>query len=113
MLAGIGRLLAADAAATVLLSVVPRDGAPAPRAPAELAAACARHGLSLMEARAATPTEVAASGSSWATRLRAGQARRVTLLRLRAAGGQSAPNNAAMGATASGALESPVTRRTG
>ena len=86
MLAGAARLLAPGATGTVLLSVVPRDGLPAIPAPAGLAAAYARHGVRLVEARPATPGEVAASGSSWAKRLRAGRARPVTLLRLRADG---------------------------
>jgi hypothetical protein len=60
---------------------VPRDGVPAIPPAAELAAAYARHGLELVEARPATATEVAASGSSWAKRLRAGKTRPVTLLR--------------------------------
>jgi hypothetical protein len=83
VLAGTARLLAPGAEATVLVSVVPRDGAPPIPPPAELSAAYARHGLALVEARAATPAEVAASRSSWAKRLRAGRARPVTLLRLR------------------------------
>ena len=57
------------------------DGVPAIPPPGALAAAYARHGLRLEEARPATPAEVAASGSSWAKRLRAGRARPVTLLR--------------------------------
>jgi hypothetical protein len=63
---------------------VPRDGVPAVPPPAHLAAAYARHGLRLDEARAATADEVAASHSSWAKRLRAGAERPVTLLRFRA-----------------------------
>ena len=82
MLAGVAPLLAPGAQATVLVSVVPRDGVPAIPGPAELAAAYARHGLALAESRPATPEEVAASGSSWAKRLRAGRARPVTLLRI-------------------------------
>jgi 16S rRNA (adenine(1408)-N(1))-methyltransferase len=84
VLAGLARLLAPGAAGTVLVSVVPRDGVPPVPPAAELAAAYARHGLELVEARPATGAEVAASGSSWAKRLRAGSARPVTLLRLRA-----------------------------
>lgn len=79
------QLLAPGAAGEALVSVVPRDGVPAIPLPAELEAAYARHGLSLTEARPATPAEVAASGSSWAKRLRAGSARPVTLLRWTAA----------------------------
>jgi 16S rRNA (adenine(1408)-N(1))-methyltransferase len=53
-----------------------------------LAAAYARVGLYLEAARPATAAEVAASGSSWARRLRAGRERPVTLLRsTRAAAG--------------------------
>jgi 16S rRNA (adenine(1408)-N(1))-methyltransferase len=84
VLAGVARLLAPGAAGTVLVSVVPRDGVPAVPPAADLAAAYARHGLELVEARPATGAEVAASRSSWAKRLRAGSARQVTLLRLRA-----------------------------
>jgi hypothetical protein len=58
---------------------------PAVPPPEALAAAYARQGLSLVEARSARSEEVAASGSSWAKRLRAGTDRPVTLLRLRAA----------------------------
>jgi hypothetical protein len=84
VVAGISQLLAPGAAGVVLVSVLPRDGVPAMPRRAELAAAYARHGLDLSEARAATNDEVAASSSSWAKRLRAGTARPVTLLRLRA-----------------------------
>ena len=80
MLAGAGALLAPGAAATVLLSVVPRDGVPPMPPAAALAAAYARHGLRLTEVRSATPDEVAASRSSWAKRLRAGAERPVTVL---------------------------------
>ena len=82
VLAGLAQLLAPGAVATALVSVVPRDRAPALPRRAELAAAYARHGLRLVEARPATRAEVAASRSSWAKRLRAGTQRPVTLLRL-------------------------------
>jgi 16S rRNA (adenine(1408)-N(1))-methyltransferase len=82
VLAGLARLLAPGARGAVLVSVVPRDGVPAMPPAAELAAAYARHGLELAEARPATAEEVAASASSWAKRLHAGQARPVTLLRI-------------------------------
>ena len=82
VLAGMASLLAADAQGTVLASVVARDGVPAMPPAAALAAVYARHGLELVEARPATAEEVAASGSSWAKRLRAGEARPVTLLRI-------------------------------
>ena len=85
VLAGIAPLLAPGAEASALVSVVPRDGVPPIPEPDALAQAYARHGLRLVEARAATPEEVAASGSSWAKRLRAGRERPVSLLRLRAA----------------------------
>jgi 16S rRNA (adenine(1408)-N(1))-methyltransferase len=84
VLAGVARLMAPGAEGAALLSVVPRDGMPAVPPPASLAPAYARHGLELVEMRAATPEEVAASGSSWAKRLRAGRERPVTLLKLRA-----------------------------
>jgi hypothetical protein len=83
VLAGIAQLLAPDATATALVSVLPRDGVPPVPHPDELAAAYARHGLTIVEARPATRAEVAASGSSWAKRLRAGTSRPVTLLQLR------------------------------
>jgi 16S rRNA (adenine(1408)-N(1))-methyltransferase len=81
VLAGIARLAAPGASITTLVSVVPRDGVPAIPPDGELATAYARHGLRLVEARPATPDEIAASGSSWAKRLRAGRARPATLLR--------------------------------
>jgi 16S rRNA (adenine(1408)-N(1))-methyltransferase len=84
VLAGVARLLAPGARASVLVSVVPRDGVSPMPAGEALAAAYARHGLALLEARAATPAEVAASGSSWAKRLRAGTARPVTFLSVQA-----------------------------
>lgn len=85
VLAGVASLLAPGAEGSILLSVVPRDGVPAVPPREALAAAYARRGLSLVEARPARSEEVAASGSSWAKRLRAGTDRPVTLLRLRAA----------------------------
>ena len=84
VLAGVARLMAPGAEGTVLLSVVPRDGMPPVPPRASLEAAYDRQGLELTEMRRATPEEVAASGSSWAKRLRAGRERPVTLLRLRA-----------------------------
>ena len=86
VLAGVAQLLAPGAEATALVSVVARDGVPPVPPPDALATAYARHGLRLAEHRPATPEEVAASGSSWAKRLRAGSAARpVTLLRFRGA----------------------------
>jgi 16S rRNA (adenine(1408)-N(1))-methyltransferase len=85
VLAGMARLMAAGAETTVLLSVTPRDGRPPVPPEASLAEAYARNGLQLVEMRPATPDEVAASGSTWAKRLRAGRDRPATLLRARAA----------------------------
>ncbi len=82
--AGIARLLAPGAECTVLVSVLQHDNAPAVPAPYALAAAYSRHGLNLVEARAATPVEVATSHSLWAKRLRAGAERPVTVLLARA-----------------------------
>jgi len=79
VLAGAAALLAPGAQATALVSVVERDGVPA--IPDDLAERYAAHGLRLAERRPVTAEEVAASGSSWAKRLRAGAARPVTLLR--------------------------------
>jgi 16S rRNA (adenine(1408)-N(1))-methyltransferase len=81
VLAGIARLAAPGASITALVSVVERDGVPGLPEPGALAAAYARHGLRLVESRPAGAAEIAASGSSWAKRLRAGAARPVTLLR--------------------------------
>jgi 16S rRNA (adenine(1408)-N(1))-methyltransferase len=85
VLAGVARLMAPGAEGTVLLSVVPRDGMPPVPGRASLAPAYERNSLELVEMRAATPKEVAASDSSWAKRLRAGRDRPVMLMRLRAA----------------------------
>jgi 16S rRNA (adenine(1408)-N(1))-methyltransferase len=89
VLAGVAGLMAPGAAGTALLSVVPRDGVPPVPAPEALATAYAGAGLRLVETRPATTGEVAAAGSSWAKRLRAGTARPVTLLRFEAAGQSS------------------------
>jgi 16S rRNA (adenine(1408)-N(1))-methyltransferase len=84
VVAGVARLMAPNAEATVLLSVVPRDGMPPVPPRASLEAVYERQGLDLVDMRPATPEEVAGSGSSWAKRLRAGRERPVTLVRLRA-----------------------------
>lgn len=81
VLAGIARLAAPGASVTALVSVVARDGVAGVPPSDELATTYVRHGLRLQEARPATADEIAASGSSWAKRLRAGSARPVTLLR--------------------------------
>jgi hypothetical protein len=86
VLTGIAQLLAPGAAGTALVSVVQRDGVAEPPPPDELAAAYARHGLELVEARPATAGEVAATRSSWAKRLRAGAERPVTMLKWRGDG---------------------------
>jgi 16S rRNA (adenine(1408)-N(1))-methyltransferase len=78
VLEGIARMAAPGATVAALVSVVPRDGVPPVPAADELASVYARHGLRLVDARPATDAEVAASGSSWAKRLRAGTARPVT-----------------------------------
>src|SRR5689334_4234874 len=80
VLAGVAALLAPGARVSALFSVIPRDGVPALRE--DVADVYARAGLSLVETRAAAAEEVAASGSSWAKRLRAGSARPVTLLQV-------------------------------
>jgi 16S rRNA (adenine(1408)-N(1))-methyltransferase len=88
VLAGMARLLAPGASASALVSVLPRDDAPEVPGAGALAAAYARVGLHLEAARPAAAAAVAASGSSWAKRLRAGRERPVTLLRFtRAAAG--------------------------
>ena len=95
VLAGLGSLLAPGAGASVLVSLTPRDGVPPVREPDRLAAAYGRNGLSLVDLRPATAAEVAASGSSWAKRLRAGDARPVTLLRVQRPSGLSSDTRAA------------------
>jgi hypothetical protein len=72
--------MAPGATATILLSVVPRDGLAAMPELRELEDAYARQGL-MVETRPATDAEVVASASSWAKRLRAPLERPVTLLR--------------------------------
>jgi hypothetical protein len=86
VLAGVAAFLAPGATGAALVSVVPRDGTPEVPAADELAARYARHGLELLEARAAAADEVAATRSSWAKRLRAGSARPVTMLKWRREG---------------------------
>ena len=72
VLAGVAALLAPVGRGSVLLSVVSRDGVPAPVD--DLAAVYARHGLAV-RSRPATPEELGVR-SSWAKRLRAGTAAR-------------------------------------
>jgi hypothetical protein len=66
VLRGVAALLAPGARASVLTSVIRRDGVPEPRE--DLAAVYAGHGLSL-HARPAGAQQVAASRSTWAKRL--------------------------------------------
>jgi 16S rRNA (adenine(1408)-N(1))-methyltransferase len=75
------RLCAPGASVTVLLSVVERDHIVAPLDPEALSAGFSCLGLRPVEVREASSTEIAASRSSWAKRLRAGLRRPVTLLR--------------------------------
>jgi 16S rRNA (adenine(1408)-N(1))-methyltransferase len=86
VLAGVASLMAPGACGTVLMSVVPRDGMPQVPAVGALRAAYARHGLEIVEMHPASTEDVAASGSSWAKRLRAGRDRPVTLVRVRREG---------------------------
>jgi 16S rRNA (adenine(1408)-N(1))-methyltransferase len=95
VLAGIASLLAPGAEAAALVSVTPRDGLPPVPEPEELAAAYARRGLCLVEVRPATAAEVGASASSWAKRLRAGEARPVAHLRVQRPSGLSPDARAA------------------
>ena len=66
-LRGVAALLATGAEATVLTSVIARDGVPEARS--DLAAVYARNGLALLGERPASVEEIAASRSTWAKRL--------------------------------------------
>jgi 16S rRNA (adenine(1408)-N(1))-methyltransferase len=86
ILAGLAGLLRPGAETTALLSVTPHDrsaGLPAleDTLGPELDRRYAREGLRLLDWRPATRDEVAASHSTWAKRLAAGDARPVWLLR--------------------------------
>jgi len=88
LLAGIARVTRPGAAVTLLLSVTARDhiaGTDAfdGDAVADLARQYAAWGLMLTEGRPATPADVAASHSTWAKRLGAGERRPAWLLCLR------------------------------
>ena len=91
--AGIAALLTPNGFARVLLSIDPRDRLDLPAVDAidgaELAARWRSHGLAVTGWRPARDAEIAATGSSWARRLRAGRDRAVWRLDLRrtAAGG--------------------------
>jgi 16S rRNA (adenine(1408)-N(1))-methyltransferase len=84
--AGIAGLVAPGGRVRALVSTDPRDRldlpAPADTPAAELAARWCRHGLQLAAWRPATESEIAATGSSWARRLRAGRDRSVWQLEL-------------------------------
>jgi 16S rRNA (adenine(1408)-N(1))-methyltransferase len=95
VLAGVASLLAPGAEAAVLVSVTPRDGVPPVPAPDALAAAYTRHGLRLVDLRPATREEVDGSGSSWAKRLRAGDARPVARMRVQRPSARSSGARAA------------------
>jgi 16S rRNA (adenine(1408)-N(1))-methyltransferase len=81
--AGVAGLVGADGSLELLLAPADRDGLDGlPTSAEALVVAAARafecHGFDVAEARAATPAEIAASGSTWARRLR----RPATLVRL-------------------------------
>ena len=90
VLSGMAKLLAPGATGELLFSVVPRDGMPEGPGRARLSAAYERHGLTILEVRPATAAQIKASGSSWAKRLRAAEARPVTFLQISTAGGGAA-----------------------
>ena len=90
VLSGMAKLLAPGATGELLFSVVPRDGMPEAPGRARLSAAYERHGLTILEVRPATAAQIKASGSSWAKRLRAAEARPVTFLQISTAGGGAA-----------------------
>jgi 16S rRNA (adenine(1408)-N(1))-methyltransferase len=72
------------ATVTVVWSLTAHDvGAPRQASPREIRARFSSVGLEVVELRAASPAEVAATGSSWAKRLGAGTRRGATVLRAR------------------------------
>jgi 16S rRNA (adenine(1408)-N(1))-methyltransferase len=79
VLAGIARVAKPGAEVRSLVSVIPRDGLDVTDAVdrAEYDA----HGLRVVEERAASTEDIAATDSSWAKRLRAGVARSATVVR--------------------------------
>jgi 16S rRNA (adenine(1408)-N(1))-methyltransferase len=79
VLAGIARIASPGANIRALVSVTERDRLGV-MLRADVAANEA-HGLRVIEARPATPDEIALADSSWAKRLRAGVGRPVTLVR--------------------------------
>ncbi|MFL5775779.1 MAG: methyltransferase domain-containing protein [Chloroflexota bacterium] len=90
--AGIASLLAPDGTATAILSIEERDRLDLPSLdasgqPEELRERWRRYGLALCQLRPATATEIDATGSTWARRLRAGRERAAWRLELRRADG--------------------------
>ena len=90
MTAAIARLVAPGGELAIVLSLLARDAVDGRHAGpfgagdiARIRTAFARHGLRLEVARRMTPTELAATSSSWARRLRAGADRPAWSLRLR------------------------------
>ena len=85
--AGIAALIAPGGCVTALVSIDPRDRLDLPALEAavagELAARWRRFGLEVAGWRPASDAEIAASGSTWARRLRAGRDRAVWRLELR------------------------------
>jgi 16S rRNA (adenine(1408)-N(1))-methyltransferase len=87
--AGIARLLAPDGVATAILSIEDRDrldGLPrldALDACEQLRERWQSHGLEVCDLRPATAAEIAATGSTWARRLRAGRERPAWRIELR------------------------------
>ncbi|MFL5751461.1 MAG: hypothetical protein ACJ767_12680 [Chloroflexota bacterium] len=86
--AGIASLLAPDGTATAILSIEERDRLDLPSLDApgqceQLRERWRRYGLALCQLRPATATEIDATGSTWARRLRAGRERAAWRLELR------------------------------
>lgn len=86
--AGIASLLAPGGVATAIVSIEDRDGLELPRLDGGVARVAlrerwSRFGLELCALRPATSDEIAATGSTWARRLRAGRERDAWRLELR------------------------------
>jgi 16S rRNA (adenine(1408)-N(1))-methyltransferase len=82
VLRNLAALCRPDGELRAIWSLTDRDGVPSGD-PAAIGAAFAAAGLRITEHRPATRDEIAATGSSWAKRLRAGVDRPVTLVRAR------------------------------
>jgi hypothetical protein len=91
VLAGVAALLRPGAAAVALFSIVPRDGVPS----SVRVDAYRDAGLSIVSMRPACAEEVAASGSSWAKRLRAGSERPVERIEFQRATARACSTNPA------------------